>query len=70
MGESSFWYRPTRVVPDQRPLNGRCCVVVISEFVLIIVTTSYLCGYFKCNFVTVVQDIIIIIVIDRHYCFY
>jgi len=21
-GESSFWYRPTRVVPDQRPLNG------------------------------------------------
>ena len=28
MGESSFWYRPTRVVPDQRPLNGRCCCVV------------------------------------------
>ena len=28
MGESSFWYRPTRVVPDQRPLNGRrSCVV-------------------------------------------
>ena len=25
MGESSFWYRPTRVVPDQKPLNGRCC---------------------------------------------
>ena len=25
MGESPFWYRPTRVVPDQRPLNGRCC---------------------------------------------
>ena len=25
MGECSFWYRPTRVVPDQRPLNGRCC---------------------------------------------
>jgi len=25
-GESSFWYRPTRVVPDQRPLNGRCSV--------------------------------------------
>ena len=20
-------YRPTRVVPDQRPLNGRCCIV-------------------------------------------
>jgi len=26
VGESSFWYRPTRVVPDQRPLNGRCRV--------------------------------------------
>ena len=25
MGEGSFWYRPTRVVPDQRPLNDRCC---------------------------------------------
>jgi len=24
----SFWYRPTRVVPDQRPLNGRCCTRV------------------------------------------
>ena len=28
MGEISFWYRPTRVVPDQRPLNGRCCCFV------------------------------------------
>jgi len=26
VGESSFWYWPTRVVPDQRPLNGRCCM--------------------------------------------
>jgi len=26
-GESSFWYRPTRVVPDQRPLNGRSSCV-------------------------------------------
>jgi len=25
VGECLFWYRPTRVVPDQRPLNGRCC---------------------------------------------
>ena len=32
MGESSFWYRPTRVVPDQRPLNGRCVVVVLFVF--------------------------------------
>ena len=25
MGECFFWYRPTRVVPDQGPLNGRYC---------------------------------------------
>ena len=25
MGEFFFWYRPTRVVPDQRVLNGCCC---------------------------------------------
>jgi len=25
VGECFFWYRPTRVVPDQRPLNARCC---------------------------------------------
>ena len=29
MGECSFWYWPTRVVPDQRPLNGRCCCCCI-----------------------------------------
>ena len=23
--EYFFWYQPTWVVPDQRPLNGRCC---------------------------------------------
>ena len=25
VGECFFWYRPTRVVPDKRPLNGCCC---------------------------------------------
>ena len=25
VSECFFWYRPTRDVPDQRPLNGRCC---------------------------------------------
>jgi len=29
-----FWYRPTRVVPDQRPLNGRCCYVIQMNFLL------------------------------------
>jgi len=28
MGEYFFWYRPTRVVPDKRPLNGCVCVCV------------------------------------------
>jgi len=27
VGECFFWYRPTRVVPDKRPLNGCVCVV-------------------------------------------
>jgi len=31
VGECSFWYRPTRVVPDQRPLNGRCCCCCSGE---------------------------------------
>ena len=26
MGECFFWYRPTWVVPDKRPLNGCVCV--------------------------------------------
>ena len=26
MGECFFWYRPTRVILDQRPLNGCVCV--------------------------------------------
>ena len=30
VGECFFWYRPTRVVPDQRPLNGCVCVCVFS----------------------------------------
>jgi len=28
VGECSFWYRPTRVVPDQRPLNMCVCARV------------------------------------------
>ena len=40
MGESSFWYRPTRVVPDQRPLNGRCCCCCCVVVVLCTVQTS------------------------------
>ena len=32
MGECLFWYRPTRVVPDQRPLNGCCCCCCCNAF--------------------------------------
>ena len=31
VGECFFWYRPTRVVPDKRPLNGCVCVYRITE---------------------------------------
>ena len=27
-GECFFWYRPTRVVPEQRPLNGRLLLLL------------------------------------------
>ena len=42
--ECFFWYRPTRVVPDKRPLNGCVCVCV---FVLRLVGYSYglICTY-------------------------
>jgi len=41
VGESSFWYRPTRVVPDQRPLNGRCCHIDVNIVSLIILAPSW-----------------------------
>jgi len=34
VGECFFWYRPTRVVPEQRPLNG--CVVCVCVCVLLV----------------------------------
>ena len=32
--ECFFWYWPTRVVPDKRPLNGCVCVCVCGTFKL------------------------------------
>jgi len=32
VGECFFWYRPTRVVPDQQPLNGHVCVCICVLF--------------------------------------
>jgi len=31
VGECFFWYRPTRVVPSKRPLNGCVCVCVVAK---------------------------------------
>ena len=41
MGEISFWYRPTRVVPDQRPLNGRCMIWQRGYYLHSVVVFSY-----------------------------
>ena len=37
MGECSFWYWPTRVVPGHRPLNG--CVCVCEQYTVDCLTT-------------------------------
>ena len=49
MGESSFWYRPTRVVPDQRPLNGRCCCCWSLSTLYVLQMCCYWVGPF-CHF--------------------
>ena len=38
---SFFWYRPTWVVPDQRPLNGCVCVCVCVRFSIRVMTSSF-----------------------------
>ena len=40
MGECFFWYRPTRVVADKRPLNGCVCVCVCVCVCLIVSLTK------------------------------
>ena len=32
--ECFFWYRPTRVVPDKRPLNGCCCCCDFLDYIM------------------------------------
>jgi len=47
VGECFFWYRPTRVVPDKRPLNGCVCVLTKlsqKQFSLSICQTSVISG--------------------------
>jgi len=50
VGECFFWYRPTQVVPDQRPLNGRCWDVkpqLGQRGVLTAEFSGSLCGIFR-----------------------
>ena len=44
MGECFFRYRPTRVVPDQRPLNGRCCCccITVRKWIGIVLRSTYI----------------------------
>ena len=46
VGECFFWYRPTRVVPDQRPLNGRCrcCCFIYFIYVYLFIWRCWLGG--------------------------
>ena len=41
VGECFFWYRPTRVVPYQRPLNSRCCCCLLFGSCWGVVTCCY-----------------------------
>ena len=47
VGESPFWYRPTRVVPDQRPLNGRCCCCCCFRITINFTTFRTISGTFE-----------------------
>jgi len=57
VGESSFWYRPTRVVPDQRPLNGRCCVVAVTGDSELLSSTSTKGSELQDNIASVKEEI-------------
>ena len=49
MGECSFWYWPTRVVPDQRLLNGRCCCCCCSAFSALVLLVGRHEGHSICK---------------------
>ena len=44
VGECFFWYRPTRVVLDQRPLNGCVCVCYFIVVLDLELWTAYEAG--------------------------
>jgi len=48
-GESSFWYRPTRVVPDQRPLNGRSLLLPFCGEIKLYINMAYNCSKQYCT---------------------
>jgi len=47
VGECFFWYRPTQVVPDKRPLNGCVCVAVTipTQLHIIAILKADICIY-------------------------
>jgi len=49
VGECFFWYRPTRVVLDQRPLNGRCCCCCCSPFNALMLLVGWQEGHQACK---------------------
>jgi len=51
VGVYFFWYRPTRVVPDQRPLNGCVCVCVsvVCVCVCVIFLSQHMPIPYRCN---------------------
>ena len=52
LGECFFWYRPTRVVLDQRPLNGCVCVCVCSFVRSFVRSFLYLISNHTCVLLT------------------
>jgi len=56
VGECFFWYRRTRVVPDQRPLNSRCCCCMCA--------CVFLC---RIVFIITFINVVLLTVLSFHY---
>ena len=61
MGECFFWYRPTRVVPDQRPLTVVVVVVVRNHYI-----GAYSIQYCKESFSSFIVDVYPIFSVRSH----
>jgi len=54
VGECFFWYRPARIVPDQRPLNG--CVCVVSSVDVVGQTNHLVIVFITCTYCMIVAS--------------